>query len=683
MAGNTGTFGRFTLNGWQAKAATKVGTWTNTGFAKGASTVMGVGATYIGATQTLTSASQLIASWGQLSSGEKVEGVIMVLGGLAQMGLGGLKYKPGAQRGPAPDLRTMIKNRAGEIYQRTLNPDHDANWIQAEGEIRGGIVQRRADDIGKEPGRNDPNANWTQAEAEFNDKINARAAQIDKKRGGDPAKNRVTAEYEVYQGALLKQSLPAPVPLRQQIHQAVTDARTNSKQWIMDRPSVWKARIQDPGNPYNKANPGSPKNNYSIRLGEYVDQAKFMVKKLFHGYLAVNTLGLAGWVAWNFFLYEDRTSTTSITAQNAEAELKKLQDDPDGYLDDNYHFAFLAIGVGDDMQNFNGHLLAIETEGKPTYYFRRVPEDLYNGLKAAQVAKGNTSDKVFVEEVLKDEHGNPILDAKGNQQKIQVEIRPPYRGEPSRYASFDNNYDPSGPGFRWRPSLSIGPVEGWQMHADLEGTLGHRYTTATATTLRAGAPSPNQGWGIGIRQQDTTIAVRLMGSAGTIDLNKTKVHDLTNPSSIFSGAELMIMNGRVYMDIGNRNRVRFDYSGKGSGRGKDPLTLAPNSTFGPDKLYARARETGFLEIGLGADFLKYAYGSNDYFSVNGYYELQLYPGDLRSQLNLMNGGQATVTRTTQGFQALPQFEIDPALQITTTEGDRLMDLPSWLSPAAG
>jgi hypothetical protein len=64
--------------------------------------------------------------------------------------------------------------------------------------------------------------------------------------------------------------------------------------------------------------------------------------------------------------------------------------------------------------------------------------------------------------------------------------------------------------------------------------------------------------------------------------------------------------------------------------------------------------------------LKFAFANGSSVSLNGYYEFQFYPSDLRSQLNLMNGGSGTVSRT-QGFQAFPPlFEADPALQLTVS-----------------
>ena len=82
----------------------------------------------------------------------------------------------------------------------------------------------------------------------------------------------------------------------------------------------------------------------------------------------------------------------------------------------------------------------------------------------------------------------------------------------------------------------------------------------------------------------------------------------------------MVYNGRFYLDTGNRNRARVDMN-KGS------------KWFGkPASVYMRQRETAFIELGLGADFVRRNYGDNESWSANGYYELQFYPFDYRNQI---------------------------------------------------
>ena len=156
---------------------------------------------------------------------------------------------------------------------------------------------------------------------------------------------------------------------------------------------------------------------------------------------------------------------------------------------------------------------------------------------------------------------------------------------------------------------------------------------------------------------------------GTMEFNAAQALDLTDKGSVFSGNEWMLGNFRAYWYIGNRNREELNATGSSA--------------------FVRLRETGFSEMGLGADFVKFYYGgsSNNYVSLNGYYELQLYAPDFRDQLDLGNG---LITNSSQSMQSVPPlFLIDPALQITATsqlpytsyEIPRLTNLP-YLSPSS-
>ena len=49
------------------------------------------------------------------------------------------------------------------------------------------------------------------------------------------------------------------------------------------------------------------------------------------------------------------------------------------------------------------------------------------------------------------------------------------------------------------------------------------------------------------------------------------------------------------------------------------------------------------------DFVRRAYGDNEFFGINCYYELQWYPLDYRNQLTLKGG---SITKS-QGFQPYP------------------------------
>ena len=250
-----------------------------------------------------------------------------------------------------------------------------------------------------------------------------------------------------------------------------------------------------------------------------------------------------------------------------------------------------------------------------------------------------------------------LWDADDRPYDISVELREPWREDPLQ-DSFMGDADGALWSGRWRGSLGIGPVEGWRPHLDIETTFNYRYNQPNVSTIRTGLPSPTQGWGVGLRQQDTTIWSQLRFNAGAVNHNRLRVYDLTTGST---GNEWAVMDGRVYLALGNRNRVRVDYAGKGTGS---------SSSWAHDKTYLRIRETGFMELGLGIDLVKYAYGDEN-FSFNGYYELQLYAPDLRGQWNFAGDGAYT-----RGMQPMPPFfEIDPALQISWTEPPRIAELP--------
>ena len=272
-------------------------------------------------------------------------------------------------------------------------------------------------------------------------------------------------------------------------------------------------------------------------------------------------------------------------------------------------------------------------QGQPAFDIWKVnkPENLNNEIWVA--ARETQVDKLW------DDKGRPV--------EITVELRAPWREEPFQDAFLGDADGGAGPTGRWRGNFGFGPVEGLRPHVDLEGTFLYPYNQPTVSTLRFGLRSPTtSSWGVGLRQQNTTIWNQARISAGAVDYNRFQVYDLTQKEG---GAEWDVMDGRFYLAIGNRDRIRLDYGG--------------------GTTYARIRETGFVEFGAGLDFIKYAYGDATR-SVNGYYELQFYAPDLRAQVNLY-GGKGDYTR---GLKDIPPlFEIDPALQFSTT--DRIPFVP--------
>jgi hypothetical protein len=108
-----------------------------------------------------------------------------------------------------------------------------------------------------------------------------------------------------------------------------------------------------------------------------------------------------------------------------------------------------------------------------------------------------------------------------------------------------------------------------------------------------------------------------------------------------------VMNARAYLDPGNRDRLRLE----GGLRPSQPLQ------------YFHLRETGFAELGLGADLIKITSGPKT-FNINGYCELQWYGPDWRDTVQWGNNG---LTNTT-GFKSLrTPIGYDLALQFTWSD----------------
>lgn len=596
------------------------------------------------------------------------------------------------------EIQNLIALRFRALWRAAGRPSgqDDAFWVQAENDIfqqggkplaptlstatsRQNFIEESAYYLSEDDPARSATTNYLQALGEINDAITLRARELWREAGrpsGQDLNFWLQAENQIFGEA----------PKAGKV-----------LQWLNNLNNGWKMRPKDTSDPAAKT--------FEFRFSQYRNQAKGYFKVLGTLYLGSNILGAIGAGAY-YFGFQAQRKTSAITSNNAYTELQNLQTNPDKYLQKNYDNAFFGAdipGLNNMPFNSNGHLMEIAPGSSPfynytkdPYYFRRVPQDLYDALLHSNDprishshtftdANGNktTLNGVFVTEQIKD--------ASGKWVDITVEIRPPYSGEPFRDAGYAQFFADPGldgkagrgifglPGFRWRPELAIGPIEGFRVHADLEVLFDYRYSTPTATTLRLGLPSLTQGWGLGIRQQNTSLWSRLNLSVNAIDINAAKVADLTDPNAALSGTEFTAMNARFYWDLGNRDRFRIDFNGKdysGSLNGQPTLT--------PAAYYSRVRETFFSELGLGADFLKWTFANGSSINLNGYYEFQYYAPDFRSQLNF---GGGTITRT-QGFQPIPPlFEIDPALQITVSGdvpwanlGDRI---PRLIPPLPG
>ena len=252
--------------------------------------------------------------------------------------------------------------------------------------------------------------------------------------------------------------------------------------------------------------------------------------------------------------------------------------------------------------------------------------------------------------------------ADGRPIVVQTQIRAPYRvegnvdgGDPN--SSQQGNYGIANtPGWRRRGGWAAGPIEGDRMHLNFELNLNDRYNGPTATTLRIGVPTTTQGWSWDLRQQNTTLWNRFSLSMGTMEYNGPGVYDLTDKSR--DGFSLM--NARAYLDLGNRDRLRLE----GGLRPSQPLQ------------YLHLRETGFAELGLGADFLKMTFGPKT-FNINGYFELQKYPLDLRSTVQGGNNGFTNPMT----FKPSAPIGYDIALQFTWSDSSLKLLRPTDQSNA--
>jgi len=534
--------------------------------------------------------------------------------------------------------------------------------------------------------------NWLRAQRKI---VDARAAEL-KDQGLTAAKSRSRAADEVALDVLADQLVSSHAAsdmaqARRDLHQQI-ESRANeiqaenqrsgsqndrSENWYQAQHEIaagvrpksrifgnWRASSKEQFSEFKNGDAKSKLKHY-LKPAKYATKKSVVltgkgIKKTIKYTVVINAGGLAAGVLYYFGVQSKRKSG-QVTASNALSQLAQLEANPDKYMKDNYTYTLLGIpdrdlpvggGTLDNLARNgdidNGHLLQVPNpDGGSPYYFRRVPQDLYEALKQVYDKQNHTnSSKVFVKET--------ITDASGKPESIQVEIRPPYRMEPLRDASLSIQHEQKSNWFGGglRITGAIGPIEGDRPNFSLELMFNERYDLPTVSTVRAGLPSETQeNLGVGVRQQNTTVWSDIAAGGGTISMNAAHVKDLTDKSGLFGGDQMQAFNVRPYIYIGNRNRVRVDAT-----------------TSGWDSLYARGRETGFVEPGLGIDFFKETDPDGKYTSFNGYYELQLYAPDLRVQGNLKGLMNPSKVLSGSGLKVIPPlFEIDPALQVSTTK----------------
>jgi hypothetical protein len=555
---------------------------------------------------------------------------------------------------PAPGmLVARIRDKAAAIAKQNPYRTDEQNWLRAQGDI----VTQRASELKKQI----PGLTTAEYRTRAADEV-ALDVLADQLAGSDSANDLAQARRDLHQqiesraNEIWAENERGVLPndrsgnWYQAQHEIAAGVRARSRVF-----GGWRASSSER---FSEWKNGAAKS----RLKHYLQPAKYATKKSVKitgkgiKYTLLTTVGVnAGGLAVGALYYfgvQSKRKSGQVTAQNALSQLAELEADPDKYMKDNYTYTFLGISAedlpvgGGSLDNAarngdidNGHLLEEPgANGAPPYYFRRVPQDLYEALKQVYDKQTHTtSGKVFVQET--------ITNASGKPQSIQVEIRPPYRMEPLRDASLSIQHEKgSGFGFGLRINGAIGPIEGDRPNFSLDLTFNRRYDLPTVTTARVGLPSETQSLGAGIRQQNTTVWSDVAASGGTISMNAAHVKDLTDKNGLFGGNQIQAFNVRPYIYLGNRNRVRLD-----------------TTSSGLKSTYVRGRETGFAEPGIGIDFLKETDPDGTYNSINGYYELQLYAPDLRAQA----GGKGF---SGSGLMVIPPLpEIDPALQVSTTK----------------
>jgi hypothetical protein len=398
-----------------------------------------------------------------------------------------------------------------------------------------------------------------------------------------------------------------------------------------------------------------------------------------------NLSGAARFAGHYFGTWDERTGAP-LTQTNARTELDEFLSSPDQYYKQNYKRAGyepLAAKVGDVIPGvswvsatmFNddfppGHLLKQKRSDGTDYIYTRVPQDMYDALKKEQASKGIKDDKIYVNRVIKD--------GEGKSKAIWVEVRPPYSGEMARDAGYTaTEAKDVGPlQFSTQYTYGVGPVDGQRPNIGLLLNANYWFNSPTAETYRYGMKTADQGDDAGKRWQDTSIWTAIRLGIGILDFNPAKVEDITDPQEALSGREKKVLYGRIYADVGARNREEINIAN--INKIKSDLTKL--------QAFFRLRETGFIELSpLSVDIYKVEEKDGSAFNLNFYYELQFYSPDGRMQLTFSSKEGKFVDRGTSGLRPWGvAFLNDPAFQATWTKpvSPDLLDIGRFWIPAA-
>lgn len=347
---------------------------------------------------------------------------------------------------------------------------------------------------------------------------------------------------------------------------------------------------------------------------------------------------------------ETRTTPMPEGPGSARRELDRLIANPDAYMRRNYL---------DPMGNVSGHLFALR-DGAQTRYFRRVPLDLFERMKADRQAFPERDDSaIYIEEVLP-----------GTSSRVRVAILPPFR-DPSQWKVQFVRKDHLGVGNRPGSSTTafFGPPEGLSLGLTFgQGGRPTKRDTLLHLSLNTltGAPAY-----LGLRQQNTYYSNWRGIELQPMTWNIGASHDLTK-STDFPGLTVKVGNVSVYGITGWRTLTQAQ------------LGLGPGFT----GRYLYGKSNAVFEGGVYGYPLHLSWDNPDTsgfpswkqlrsgVSAGFYLEGQLYPG--RTSLSGYRGKLPTVT----GLDLFGYGGPDAAFQLQLTNLATSVSTPEALAPAA-
>lgn len=345
---------------------------------------------------------------------------------------------------------------------------------------------------------------------------------------------------------------------------------------------------------------------------------------------------------------------TPLNAQNVQLETRALQQNPN-YVPDNYD------SINGDHSRANGHLLEIKQPDGSFYYMRRVPNDLYEAVRADAQRRGSTSTEVFVPET--------ILDGNNVNRTIYVEYLPPALNDIANDLAAGRNVtednlrirtqaadDNNGISQSHRGTFNFGPRDGATLSVTGEFTFLNPYSQPTNTTLfwrgRSPIPGanfqrPDAGTG-GLTdslqfRQDTRLNVGVLsGSVSIYDRNRTNIFDLTQNGAPGDGQRLQLGSVSLYGQAFDRQSFNVTVGGVGAGtQGQSPFGTYNFRPF---------RNTPGLEIGASSTIFNFS-------DNNGFFNAPSRPASSAATTTLGAGATAN-TGSTQSVSlgAFSEFE---------------------------